>query len=725
MMSRNSVIVQEKEVNVINQELDLSDLNISSISDINGLDKLDIQTLTLKNNNIADINDLPNLPNLSILSLSGNQICKIEGLANLKKLEVLDLSGNQIRKIEDLDPLQNLRKLNLSGNQICKIEGLANLKLLEVLDLSGNQIRKIEDLDPLQNLLELSLSGNQICIIEGLANLKLLEVLDLSSNQISKIQGLSSQNNLLFLLLSINKIKRLENLANLTLLAHLDLSGNQIQIIEGLNNLRNLQDLDLSKNKIQSIQRLNHLENLQVLNLKGNQIQTIENLHYLVKLGVLNLCENSIQEIQGLDLCKKLHIINLNNNPIKYLDRDYINESAHKIKEHCRNKKDNPNFRVEIINKYYDNVKNNLISDKEIYNIGTYREDRGLKEVQNLVFLEKKLNPIILTENGSLKKSNIYMIQLHEIPNEYGFQPTQSKMAHFETFANTFWDIDEGALRYKKHEKLTATENKLQKMLMQIFRDEGENKIIIFPENSVPFDTIEVIKEMVNKQSQKNQNHIVIVGGCEHIKKTTPIEQGESLDSNKYRFLKNRRIKNFDPETFEGFKKDSSKPINGYLNQAFIIDGNKLGWQMKQTPVVLHDKDRNEELREPIDCIKEPDINIFETSLGRIAIFICKDFLRFEQIVVEWGKRNKVNFIVVPSNTSKVLPFIYRLHRILNEEYQPTIQIIYANVGEYGGSELFSIDVLPKIEKSYQRNHRDNVGEVIVKRIFDPDCGKK
>jgi hypothetical protein len=94
--------------------------------------------------------------------------------------------------------------------------------------------------------------------------------------------------------------------------------------------------------------------------------------------------------------------------------------------------------------------------------------------------------------------------------------------------------------------------------------------------------------------------------------------------------------------------------------------------------------------------------------------------LRYADVIAEWAsiKDNVVDFIIVPSNTSKVLPFIYRLHKIYHEIENPPLKVIYANVGEYGGSEVFSYENISKIEKDFQHNCRDNVGEVIVKRII-------
>ena len=77
--------------------------------------------ICLRNNLIAEIRGLDNLPNLEELELYDNRIVQIKGLDNMPNLTTLDLSYNNIKKIENLDKLPKLKKLFLLSNKIKKV----------------------------------------------------------------------------------------------------------------------------------------------------------------------------------------------------------------------------------------------------------------------------------------------------------------------------------------------------------------------------------------------------------------------------------------------------------------------------------------------------------------------------------------------------------------------------------------------------------------------------
>jgi len=56
--------------------------------------------------------------------------------------------------------------------------------------------------------------------------------------------------------------------------------------------------------------------------------------------------------------------------------------------------------------------------------------------------------------------------------------------------------------------------------------------------------------------------------------------------------------------------------------------------------------------------------------------------------------------------------------RSLKYSDYPDLNIVYCNVGEYGGSEIFSVNEVGRIEENFKRKTIDNFGEIIVKRII-------
>ncbi|HME54409.1 MAG TPA: hypothetical protein VKM55_19440, partial [Candidatus Lokiarchaeia archaeon] len=204
--------------------------------------------------------------------------------------------------------------------------------------------------------------------------------------------------------------------------------------------------------------------------------------------------------------------------------------------------------------------------------------------------------------------------------------------------------------------------------------------------------------------SPEHDKKVVIIGGLEH-----GIVPGKSVPTAYQEQNFPHPLRQDDSTTWPWLENQL------YTNNSFIIDGGKLSFQEKQTPVKI-DKGNGKYIIEPIEIRPEPQIKIFDTSVGKISIFICKDFLRLAGAIRHWARDNLVNYIVVPSLTSKVLPFTQRLINLYEQPNMDDITIITANVGEYGGSEVYSVKHKDAIERSFHDNKRDNLGEVVVKR---------
>ena len=89
------------------------------IIDLPGLEHaINLITLHLGYNYIADITPTAELTKLTSLHLGGNQITDLNPLSGLTTLKLLDLGGNKITDITPLMKLTNLTKLDLHDNQI-------------------------------------------------------------------------------------------------------------------------------------------------------------------------------------------------------------------------------------------------------------------------------------------------------------------------------------------------------------------------------------------------------------------------------------------------------------------------------------------------------------------------------------------------------------------------------------------------------------------------------
>jgi len=517
--------------------------------------------------------------------------------------------------------------------------------------------------------------------IKGIENLKDLKNLSLSDNSLENLDGIEVLENLEVLYLKLNDLGEINHINELRNLKELNLEDNGIKIIRGLDNLTNLEILSLSYNEIEKIENLENLNNLRELYLDYNNIKEIEGLEKFSNLKALYLNANKISEIKGLEYLTNLDELNLESNPFKEKEEKYLIDSDAPIKAiiyYCRTKKLETD-EIKLLNNFDENKKfgenidmfKKSLQTKEIselINIGTHLEKKEIAIMQYLIFYDQIPEEIYLQDKADkLDKVNMNLIQINSLKN---VKPERDdKIGHFLFFTKQFWDENElknNVLVYNQNERLIDSKIKEFMKLSLLTKPD----LIVFPENSVPYR----MKDYLINDSK--ENNLIIVCGLEH----------QKMDSN-------------------------------YINRAIIIDNGECGEQVKQTPVEIKRHNGNH-IKEKIECATFPKITIFLTSIGRVAIFICKDFLRLSERIIGWARKNKIDYLIIPSLTSKILPFHTRLINLLNYTRYDRLKIIFSSIAEYGGSEFFSIDQIGRIEKSYRKKNQDNIGEVIVTRKF-------
>ena len=258
-----------------------------------------LETLSLRDNQIAEIEILGRLGGLDELDLSGNKIQDVTPLAVLRDLRILHLDRNPIRECDALRGLTNLKMLSLCGTQIdedaltrlaeslpdcailCAVDEteqilLKNRKLAlnsEELLLPGEGITDISALSEFTDLKILDLSSNQISDLSPLMKLSKLERLNIAGNMVSDLRPLMGLPLLWSLNVSENQITETTSAGSLSLLKELNLSGNEIKDFSGLGKLSELTSLDVSATGItdMSLSLLYPLQMLHYLNLKDNE----------------------------------------------------------------------------------------------------------------------------------------------------------------------------------------------------------------------------------------------------------------------------------------------------------------------------------------------------------------------------------------------------------------------------------------------------------------------
>ena len=234
-------------------------------------------TLSLGDNDIADITPLAELRSLTRLDLYNNEISDIAPLAGLEALTVLLLDDNYIADVTPLAELRSLTGLDLYNNEISDATPLAELRSLTRLDLRGNAISEIA-LAGLEALTVLLLDDNYIAHIPPIGGLQALTNLSLNDNLISDIAPLAELRSLTSLSLSDNAVADIAPLAELRSLTSLSLGGNAVSDIAPLSELRSLTSLSLGGNAVSDIAPLSELRSLRWLYLRDNAISDIASL---------------------------------------------------------------------------------------------------------------------------------------------------------------------------------------------------------------------------------------------------------------------------------------------------------------------------------------------------------------------------------------------------------------------------------------------------------------
>ncbi len=277
--------------NVFTSTTDLTPLG--SLSNLTSLemrnDKANYPGLTsdAANNTLAPVNSLVNLQNLS---LSNNQITSLSFLTGLSNLKTLYLDNNanttantSITNLTELQNLPRLTRLYLGSNNLIDISALGSLSSLQLLGLSSNsnlnQTNFTTAFSPpnsFNQLTTLYINSTGISDISALSNLTSLTTLLAQSNNITDITPLENLTQLETLRLSnntaINYTAPAPTLDNLTRLIDLDIRDTGLVDLSILSNLTQMLYLILDRNSIVDVLPLAPLTSLRQLSLTNATI---------------------------------------------------------------------------------------------------------------------------------------------------------------------------------------------------------------------------------------------------------------------------------------------------------------------------------------------------------------------------------------------------------------------------------------------------------------------
>ena len=428
--------------------LDDKGITNEQLSEITVLHSLN--SLSLRNNRISDVEALASLGGLDELDLSGNQIINVDMLSMLRELRTLKLDGNPIRDCRKLAALGNLNILSLTGTEVtseclavladalpfCAIRytnedseevlygGNCFRADAEELNLSGKKIRDITALGDFPNLCILDLSNNEITDLRPLMNLPKLEKLNVSGNSVSDLRPLIGLSSLIKLDASDNLISDTTALGEVKSLEDLNLSGNRISEFSGLGKLTNLKTANLRSTGISdsALPELNTMKSLQTLDLQDNTglsdkavcalkaeipgctILTPELIYEVDFAGhavlsnekTLSFPYSGITLLSGLERMTRLEELDLNHNEIMSLYQFEISPSRYTL------------IRLNLSdNQISDVLSLSFLTTLEELNLSGNQISAvsGLKKIQTLKKLDLSGNPLAEGQLEELKEA--------------------------------------------------------------------------------------------------------------------------------------------------------------------------------------------------------------------------------------------------------------------------------------------------------------------------------
>lgn len=267
------------------QQLNLANNNIS---DISCLINVSIDMLDLSENPIeTDISQLVNIHGIGLNNCNlDNSI--IEILSELQNLQQISLRDNNITDVESLKQLPNLQFLDLSGNKNINVNTLPYI----TLQSNENNNKGGEgQLYPFKLVLQ-NCNLTDITFLQGFLGSRL----DLSDNPISDISILR---NIDATYISLRNTA-ITDVSDLRYKTTLDLSGNKN--LEGLENLERVFELTLNDCDLEDISFVSNLNSLCRLFIKNNNISDISPFLQHVSLFYVDISGNTSDSLDIANL---------------------------------------------------------------------------------------------------------------------------------------------------------------------------------------------------------------------------------------------------------------------------------------------------------------------------------------------------------------------------------------------------------------------------------------
>lgn len=232
------------------------------------------------------------------------RISTISPLVGLINLQSLVLQNNLIADLQPVSSLSKLKYLNCHANRVTDISPLKHIRLLEEVKLGQNPLASLMALVELPNLRRLAISTDQLPLLS--------ECGPLSSIQVLEIRGENPVNNLAdFPEMPLLKVLRLDRLQDTTgmerfaSLRTLEFSQGDFPWLDGANKLKGLTHLKIWTSRALSLEPLSALYALRCVEILAPAVDGLSALARLPVLHEVKMCDQTKYNKAELEVLNK------------------------------------------------------------------------------------------------------------------------------------------------------------------------------------------------------------------------------------------------------------------------------------------------------------------------------------------------------------------------------------------------------------------------------------
>ncbi len=351
-----------------NAALKTLNLSYNQLQTLNAVPSMQVESLNVSNNRIADISPLSVITTLTTLDASGQSLEATVEADTATDLTVLDWaaatptfswptgvtydagkvtaaagiysvafsSTDGTKTFSGTLALSSHAEVSITDYHLSQCIAIAldkapstatfsNLDLANIVELTcaRQSVNNLDGLQYLTGLVYLDINHNSVSDLSPISGLTHLYSLDVSYNSITDLAPLTGLTTLSTLTLDNNiGIKSIAPLSSLTALGTLKASSLSLTSLSGVESMSNLYGLTATNNQLTSLTPLVNLARLQTVDVSNNQLTSVAELinsKATTRLKTLKLSGNQISSLSGLTKLTALSTLEAANNKISDL----------------------------------------------------------------------------------------------------------------------------------------------------------------------------------------------------------------------------------------------------------------------------------------------------------------------------------------------------------------------------------------------------------------------